>query len=183
MTKEGSTRIVNFMTSGVGVVVLRRGHKSHIVNICLVLLHNLLLYSRTWIIQTKNTVMMTKEVKEPLWSWTCRSMIAWQFYGCLTAIDRIKRLSIAQSWTIFNRTPHSTSSVLSFYNCLARFMIFAISSATWLRLTTVRKSCDKNRTSDVNWFMIYQSWRFYIHRCHIKFPRLINHDINLIKIH
>ena len=29
MTKEGSTKIVNFMTSGAGVHVLWRGHKSH----------------------------------------------------------------------------------------------------------------------------------------------------------
>ena len=31
MTKEGSTKIVNFMTPGVGVLVLGRGHISHIV--------------------------------------------------------------------------------------------------------------------------------------------------------
>ena len=29
MTKEGSTKIVNFMTLGVGVLVLGRGHISH----------------------------------------------------------------------------------------------------------------------------------------------------------
>ena len=31
MTKEGSTKIVNFMTPGTGVLVLGRGHISHIV--------------------------------------------------------------------------------------------------------------------------------------------------------
>ena len=31
MTKEGSTKIVNFMTPGAGVLVLGRGHISHIV--------------------------------------------------------------------------------------------------------------------------------------------------------
>ena len=31
MTKEGSTQIVNFMTSGAVVLVLGRGHISHIV--------------------------------------------------------------------------------------------------------------------------------------------------------
>ena len=31
MTKEGSTKIVNFITPGTGVLVLGRGHISHIV--------------------------------------------------------------------------------------------------------------------------------------------------------
>ena len=31
MTKEGSTKIVNFITPGAGVIVLGRGHKSYIV--------------------------------------------------------------------------------------------------------------------------------------------------------
>ena len=31
MTKEGSTKIVNFVTPGVGVFMLGRGHISHIV--------------------------------------------------------------------------------------------------------------------------------------------------------
>ena len=33
MTKEGSNKIVNFMTPGAGVLVLVRGHISHIVKI------------------------------------------------------------------------------------------------------------------------------------------------------
>ena len=33
MTKEGSTKIVNFMTPGAGVLVLERGHISHIVKV------------------------------------------------------------------------------------------------------------------------------------------------------
>ena len=60
MTKEGSTRIINFMTPGAGVLVLGRGHISHIVK-----LHysfkNLLLYSQALIRQSKYVVMMTKE--------------------------------------------------------------------------------------------------------------------------
>ena len=31
MTKEGSTKIINFMTPGAGVLMLGRGHISHIV--------------------------------------------------------------------------------------------------------------------------------------------------------
>ena len=31
MTKEGSTKIINFMTPGAGVLVLGRGHISHII--------------------------------------------------------------------------------------------------------------------------------------------------------
>ena len=31
MTKEGSTKIVNFMTPGAGVLVLGSGHVSHVV--------------------------------------------------------------------------------------------------------------------------------------------------------
>ena len=60
MTKEGSTKIVNFMTSGVGVLVLGRGHISHIV-IMHYFFKNLLLSSQAEIRQTKYVVMMTKE--------------------------------------------------------------------------------------------------------------------------
>ena len=45
MTKEGSTKIVNFMTSGAGVLVLGRGHISHIVKMHY-FFQNLLLYSQ-----------------------------------------------------------------------------------------------------------------------------------------
>ena len=44
MTKEGSTKIVNFMTPGAGVLVLGRGHISHIVKM-LYSFKNLLLYA------------------------------------------------------------------------------------------------------------------------------------------
>ena len=44
MTKEGSTKIVNFMTPGAGVLALGRGHISHIVKIHY-FFKNLLLYS------------------------------------------------------------------------------------------------------------------------------------------
>ena len=42
MTKEGSTKIVNFKPPGAGVLVLGRGHISHIVK-----MHYLLLYQYT----------------------------------------------------------------------------------------------------------------------------------------
>ena len=45
MTKEGSTKIVNFMTPGAGVLVLGRGHISHIVKLHY-FFKNLLLYSQ-----------------------------------------------------------------------------------------------------------------------------------------
>ena len=60
MTKEGSTKIVNFMTPGVGVLVLWLGHMSHIVKMHY-FFKNLLLYSQALIRQTKYVVMMTKE--------------------------------------------------------------------------------------------------------------------------
>ena len=52
ITKEGSTKIVNFMTPGAVVLVLGRGCISHIVK-----LH----YFQAQIKQTKCIVMMTKE--------------------------------------------------------------------------------------------------------------------------
>ena len=45
MTKEGSTKILNFMTPGAGVLVLGRGHISHIVKMHY-FFKNLLLYSQ-----------------------------------------------------------------------------------------------------------------------------------------
>ena len=45
MTKEGSTKIVNFMTHGAGVLVLGCGHISHIVKMHYSFKH-LLLYSQ-----------------------------------------------------------------------------------------------------------------------------------------
>ena len=60
MTKEGSTKIVNFMTPGAGVLVLGRGLISHIVKMYY-FFKNLLLYSKVLIRQTKYVVMMTKE--------------------------------------------------------------------------------------------------------------------------
>ena len=45
MTKEGSTKIVNFMTPGAGVLVLGRGHISHMVKMHY-FFKNLLLYSQ-----------------------------------------------------------------------------------------------------------------------------------------
>ena len=45
MTKEGSTKIVNFMTPGVGVLVLGQGHISHIVKMPY-FFKNLLLYTQ-----------------------------------------------------------------------------------------------------------------------------------------
>ena len=41
MTKEGSTQIINFMTPGAGVLMLGRGHISHIVNMYYLLLYHI----------------------------------------------------------------------------------------------------------------------------------------------
>ena len=60
MTKKRSTKIVNFMTHGAEVLVLGRGHISHIVKMQYSF-KNLLLYSQALIRQTKYVVMMTKE--------------------------------------------------------------------------------------------------------------------------
>ena len=60
MTKEGSTKIVNFMTPGAGVLVQECGHKSHIVKLHY-FFKNFLFYSQALIRQTKYAVMMTKE--------------------------------------------------------------------------------------------------------------------------
>ena len=57
MTKEGSTKIVNFMTLGVGV--LGFGHISHILKMYYFLKN--LLYFQALIRQTKYIVMMTNE--------------------------------------------------------------------------------------------------------------------------
>ena len=55
ISKEGSTKIVNFMTPGAGVLALGCGHVSHIVKMHYVL-KNLLLYS-----EARNIVMIAKE--------------------------------------------------------------------------------------------------------------------------
>ena len=62
MTKEGSTKFVNFMTPRAGALVLGCGHISHIV-IIHYFFKNLLLYSHAYFRQTKyiHVVMMTKE--------------------------------------------------------------------------------------------------------------------------
>ena len=60
MTKEGSTKIVNFMTPGAGVLVQGHDHISHIVKMHY-LFKNLLLYSQALIRQTKYVVKLTKE--------------------------------------------------------------------------------------------------------------------------
>ena len=60
MTKEGSTKIVNFMTPGAGVLVLGRGHISNIVKMHY-FFKNLLLYSQAYILQTKYIVLINKE--------------------------------------------------------------------------------------------------------------------------
>ena len=61
ITKEGSTKIVTFMTLVTGVLALGCGHISHIVE-----MHfsykNLLLYSQAYFRQTKYIEMMTKKM-------------------------------------------------------------------------------------------------------------------------
>ena len=60
MIKEGSTKIVNFMTPRAGVFVLWCGHISHIVKMHY-FFKNLLLYSQAYIRQTKYIVLINKE--------------------------------------------------------------------------------------------------------------------------
>ena len=60
LNKEGSTKIVNFMTPGAGVLVLGCGHIRYIVKMHY-FFKNLLLNSQALIRQTKYVVMMTKE--------------------------------------------------------------------------------------------------------------------------
>ena len=60
MTKEGSPKILNFMSPGAGVLVLGRGHISQIVKMHY-FFKNLLLYTQAYIRQTKYVVIMTKE--------------------------------------------------------------------------------------------------------------------------
>ena len=55
MTKEGHTQIVNFMTSG--VLVIGHGH----TRLTMKMHYKSILYSQTWIRQTKCIVMTTKE--------------------------------------------------------------------------------------------------------------------------
>ena len=61
MTEEGSTKIVNFMTPGVGVPELRCGHISYILKIFISLKIFFLLYSQAQIRQSEGIVMMFKE--------------------------------------------------------------------------------------------------------------------------
>ena len=60
MTKKGYTKIVNFMTPGVGVLVLGCGHISHMVKIHYFFKYPLLC-TQELIRQTKYVVVMTKE--------------------------------------------------------------------------------------------------------------------------
>ena len=60
MTKEGSTKTINFMTPWAGVLVQGCGHISHIVKMHY-FFNNLLLYTQAYIRQTKYEEMMTKE--------------------------------------------------------------------------------------------------------------------------
>ena len=60
MTKEGATKIVNFMNPWTGVLVLGHGHISLIVKMHY-FFKNRLLYSQAQIRQTKYVVMMTTE--------------------------------------------------------------------------------------------------------------------------
>ena len=60
MNEKGSTKIINFKTRGVGVLVLRCGHMSYIVKI-IYFFKNLLLCFQTQIRQTEGIVMMSKE--------------------------------------------------------------------------------------------------------------------------
>ena len=74
MTKEGSIKIVNFMTPGAGVLVQECGHKSHIVKLHY-FFKKFLIYSQALNSQTKYAVMMTKEGSNKFVNFTTRG--AW----------------------------------------------------------------------------------------------------------
>ena len=57
--QDGSTKIVNFMTPGAGVLVQGRGHISHIVKMYY-FFKNLLLYSEPHTIQTKYSLFYSQ---------------------------------------------------------------------------------------------------------------------------
>ena len=61
MTDEGFTKFVNFMTPGVGVLMLRCGHKSDTVKIHYFFKKYILLYSQAQIRHTEGIVLVTKE--------------------------------------------------------------------------------------------------------------------------
>ena len=58
-TKEGSTKIENFMTLGAGVLALRRGHISHIVKIHY--FFKKIFFSTQWYGSDKLKAMMNKQ--------------------------------------------------------------------------------------------------------------------------
>ena len=59
ITKEGSIKIINFMTPSAEVLALRCGHITHLMEI-LYFFKNLLLYSQAKIKRTKFIIMLTK---------------------------------------------------------------------------------------------------------------------------
>ena len=62
MTKEGSIKIINFMTPGGGVLVLGCDHISYIVKMHYFYKNSFSLLSQALIRPTKYIVMMTKKV-------------------------------------------------------------------------------------------------------------------------
>ena len=60
MTTEWSTKIVNFMTSGAGVLVLRHGHISHLLKM-LNFIKKITFFCLAYIRQTGYIVMMRLE--------------------------------------------------------------------------------------------------------------------------
>ena len=69
MIKEGSTKIVTFMTPGTWVLVLGLGHTSHIVKMYY-FFKSLHLYSQALIRQTMYIVIITKEGSTKIVSFT-----------------------------------------------------------------------------------------------------------------
>ena len=61
MIEEWSTKILNSMTPGVGVLVLRFGHISYILKNIYYFFKNLFLYSQAEITQTEGIFLMSKE--------------------------------------------------------------------------------------------------------------------------
>ena len=61
MTEEGSTKNVNFMASGVGVLMLRCGHKRDVLKIHYFFEIFFFTPMKSQLIQTEGNVMMSQE--------------------------------------------------------------------------------------------------------------------------
>ena len=111
MTKEGTIRIVNFMTPGSGVLLLGCGHISHMIKIHYSF-KNLLLYSQAKIRLTKYIVIMTKEGSTKIVNFlTSRAGVLVLGFGRINHV--VKMHYIFKNLLLFFSTPMHISDKLS----------------------------------------------------------------------